>query len=110
MNRGSPRVVAMGRKPLRSTVGERISQTVMATSISATQMKNTAVGVVQTIQANMAYSFSGGRGSDPAHREALRDVVAHEPDDDGAGDDGVGAGRREGGPINVRGLARAVLV
>ena len=44
MNRRSPRVVRIGRKPLRSTVGDFNSQIVMLTSISAMQLKNTATG------------------------------------------------------------------
>jgi hypothetical protein len=38
------------------TVGDLISQTVMQASMSAMQMKNTATGVVQAIQANMSIS------------------------------------------------------
>ena len=46
-------MVTMGRKPLRATLGDLISHTVMPASSSAMQMKNTATGVVQTIQLNM---------------------------------------------------------
>ncbi len=49
MNSRSPRVVAIGRKPLRGTVGERSSQTVMPTSSRAMQAKKTATGGVQAI-------------------------------------------------------------
>jgi len=35
------------------TVGERASQTVMPINITTTSAKNTATGVVQTIQLNM---------------------------------------------------------
>ena len=52
MNRRSPRVVAIGRKPLRSTVGAFSSHTVIAASMSAMQQKNTATGVVQAIHSN----------------------------------------------------------
>src|SRR4030095_780012 len=57
MNRRSPRVVAIGRKPLRMTVGDFNSHTVIAPSISAMQQKNTATGVVQAIHSNIVESF-----------------------------------------------------
>ncbi len=53
MKSRSPRVVAIGRKPLRSTVGDRSSHTVMPTSISTMQAKNTATGRVQAIHSNI---------------------------------------------------------
>ena len=53
MKRRSPRVVRRGRKPLRSTVGDFSSYTVMPMSIRTTQEKNTATGVVHTIQLNI---------------------------------------------------------
>src|SRR5438552_2424828 len=50
MKRRSPRVVSIGSQPRRIEVGDLNSQTVIATSIKAMQVKNTATGVVQTIQ------------------------------------------------------------
>ena len=47
----------MGKKPLRITVGDLISHTVMPKSISAMQLKNTATGRVQAIHSNIAYSL-----------------------------------------------------
>src|SRR3546814_18081711 len=79
MNRRSPRVVAMGRKPLRNTVGDFSSKKVMPTSMSPMQIKNTVVGKVHTIQSNMASSPLHA-----AHCKSLCNVVAHEPNDDGA--------------------------
>ena len=40
-----------------------------------------------------------GLGSDAAHGEAFGDVVAHKPDDDGAGHDGQGSGGGQRGPF-----------
>ena len=56
MKRRSPRVVAMGKKPLRRVVGDLISHTVMPMSMSTMQVKNTATGVVQAIQSNICQS------------------------------------------------------
>ena len=44
MNSRSPRVVTSGRKPLRATVGERNSHTVMPTSTGAMHAKKIATG------------------------------------------------------------------
>jgi hypothetical protein len=52
MNNRSPRVVAIGKKPRRSTVGERISQIVIPISIKTIRVKKTATGTVQTIQSS----------------------------------------------------------
>ena len=52
MNRRSPRVVSIGKKPWRNTVGDLISHTVMVASISTMQVKNTATGVVQAIHSS----------------------------------------------------------
>lgn len=52
MNRRSPRVVAIGKKPLRSIVGARISQIVIPISIRTITVKKTATGTVQTIQSS----------------------------------------------------------
>src|SRR5450830_723562 len=101
MNRRSPRVVRSGKKPLRSTVGERISHTVMPISMSTMQLKNTATGKVQAIHSNMPIS------SDSTHRETLRDVVTNKPDHDGTRHDGQHTGRRQGGPVHARGRHRA---
>ncbi len=49
MKRRSPRVVGIGSRPLRSTVGRTISRIVMMTSMRAIAAKNTAVGQVQYI-------------------------------------------------------------
>lgn len=57
INNLSPRVVRSGRKPLRSTVGDFNSHTVMPISISTMQVKKTATGVVHTIQLNMSAPF-----------------------------------------------------
>src|SRR3989442_10868682 len=57
MNSRSPRVVAIGSQPLRITVGLRNSHSVMPTSISTMQLKNTATGSVQAIQENIDESF-----------------------------------------------------
>ncbi|WYX32980.1 hypothetical protein WJ976_06765 [Achromobacter denitrificans] len=46
---------------MRSTVGDFNSHTVMPTSIRMTQVKNTATGVVHTIQLNMGGPPEGGR-------------------------------------------------
>ena len=54
MKSRSPRVVAMGKKPLRSVVGHLISHTVMPMSMHTMQVKKTATGVVQAIHSNMA--------------------------------------------------------
>src|SRR3954469_14249008 len=83
MNRRSPRVVAIGSQPRRRGVGDRISPTVMPTSISTMQVKNTATGSVQAIHSNMFSCLrQQDRGSYTPHGEALGDVVAHEPDHD----------------------------
>mgnify|MGYP001555765784 CR=1 FL=1 len=50
LERGAlPRVVGIGRRPLRSVVGQSTCATVIDTRISAITAKNTAVGVVQAI-------------------------------------------------------------
>src|SRR5689334_21477721 len=97
MKSRSPRVVAIGRNPLRMTVGDLSSHTVMPASIKAMQVKKTVTGVVQTIQSNMMLSLNA------AHRETLRDVVAHEPDDDRAGHDRQHARGGERGPVHAGG-------
>ena len=72
MNNLSPRVVRMGRKPLRYTVGDFNSQSVMAISISTMLVKKTATGRVQAIQSNMfmrsgsCNHWSDGRGRETA--------------------------------------------
>ena len=54
MKSRSPRVVSIGSQPRREVVGHLISHTVMTTSGAAMQLKNTATGVVQTIQSNIS--------------------------------------------------------
>ena len=49
MNKRSPRVVAMGKNPRRSTVGDLISHSVMPTSIKTMQLKKIATGKVQDL-------------------------------------------------------------
>src|SRR5690606_24065922 len=98
MKSRSPRVVAIGRKPLRSCVGERISQIVMPASNRPTATKKTAVGSVQTIQSNM---FVSPRASDAAHGKTLGDVMAHKPDHHGARNDGERSRRRERRPVHA---------
>src|SRR3546814_11341686 len=97
MNRRSRRVGAMGSKPVRNTVGDFSSKKVMPTSMSPMQIKNTVVGKVHTIQSNMASSPLHA-----AHCKSLCNVVAHEPNDDGARNDGKRSGRRQRGPIHTR--------
>ena len=107
MKRRSPRVVAIGRKPLRRTVGDLIYHTVMPASINAMQTKNTATGVVQAIHSNMAISSKSvatepnaclGKTSDAAHRKTLGDVMPDKPNHDGSGDDGQHARRSQRRP------------
>src|SRR5918993_687520 len=98
MKRRSPRVVAIGSQPFLRTVGERSSQTVMAASMSTMAQKNTATGKVHAIHSNISIAPSHA-----PHRESLGDVVAHEPDDYRAGNDGEHAGRREHAPVHPRG-------
>src|SRR5436853_6652065 len=97
MKRRSPRVVAIGSQPLRRTVGERSAQAVMPTSMTTMLAKNTATGSVQAIHSNISAP------SHAPHREPLGDVVAHEPDDDRARNDGERAGSGEHAPVHSRG-------
>ena len=50
MNNLSPRVVAIGKKPLRSMQGDLISQIVIINKMPAMLEKKIAVGSVQAIQ------------------------------------------------------------
>src|SRR3546814_18461795 len=69
----------------------------MPTSMSPMQIKNTVVGKVHTIQSNMTSSPLHA-----AHCKSLCNVVAHEPNDDGARNDGKRSGPRQRGPIHTR--------
>src|SRR5262245_53092017 len=102
MNRRSPRVVSMARIPRRGAPpGRRHCQRAMAASRQAMKRKKTAVCQVQAIQERIMRRAP----SDAAEGEALRDVLAHEVDHEGAGDDGQGAGRGEKAEL-VAGAAR----
>jgi hypothetical protein len=68
MNNRSPRVVTNGNQPLRATVGERRSHTVMPININTMQMKKTATGKVQTIHSNM--------GCTPVHTRPMAKPLA----------------------------------
>ena len=57
----SPRVVAMGSNPRRSTLGDTTCQTAIPASISTMGPKKTAVGSVQAIQLNQPITLSPGR-------------------------------------------------
>src|SRR3546814_15792124 len=96
MNRRSPRVVAMGRKPLRSTVGDFNSKKVMPASMSPMQIKNTVVGKVHTIQSNMTSS-----PLDAAHSKSLCNVGAPETNYDCSRHDGKLVGRPHLGPVRA---------
>src|SRR5262249_4554309 len=109
MNRRSPRVVSMARMPRRGAPpGESSSQAVIATSMSATEMKKAAVSHVQAIHERPCavsmvvplrrvgwversadptphpiglLGLAAARSNlHPAQGEALGDVVAHEID------------------------------
>src|SRR5678816_2002094 len=97
MKRRSPRVVAIGSQPFLRTVGERSSHTVMPASMSTMAEKNTATGKVHAIHSNISVAPSHA-----PHREALGDVVADEPDDDRAGNDGENARGGEHPPVHSR--------
>src|SRR5450830_1675696 len=101
MNKRSPRVVGMGKKPLRAMLGERHCHTVMPTSIKPMQMKKMATSGVQAIQPNRLAVLSVFSMSDPPHRETLGDVMAHEPDHQRAGHDGQDAGGRQHAPVHA---------
>src|SRR5690348_4257107 len=91
-NSRSPRVVTSGNNPRRGTVGGQISHTVMPTSSTAMPMKKIATGLVHAIHANALTS-------NPPHREALRDVVTHEPDHERARYQGQDACCRQRSPV-----------
>src|SRR5262245_52401679 len=95
MNRRSPRVVRSARMPRRGAPpGDLSSHTVMPISMPAIHRKNAAVSQVQAIQVRcMAAPLAATAGaSHAAECETLGDVIAHKIDDEGAGNNGQGAG------------------
>src|SRR4051794_30298017 len=107
MNSRSPRVVDIGKKPRRSTVGHASCKLVISTSIRTIAAKKIAVGGVQYIDwtslaARSTRLASMARpSSDPAQGEALGHVVAHEPDHEGTRQDGHDAGGRQRSPVDA---------
>src|ERR1700754_1024520 len=110
MNSRSPRVVAKRNRPILGFSGRTIASTVMITRTRATTPKNKPVCQVQAIQSSCIYCVSSLLDAahlntvqlNPNKREALGDVIAHEPDDDGARDHAEHAGRRQQAPIHAR--------
>lgn len=77
-------------------------QTEMPTRISAIVEKNAAVGRVHTIQSIIVNFLSNS-----TQREAARQIVANEIDDQSAWDQCQHTGRSQHSPINTRGRDRA---
>src|SRR3954453_12459481 len=96
MNSRSPRVVGIRKAPTRSASGYASASQVMVASVQASSAKKIAVGNVHAIHA----MFSTAAPSHPAERKAARDVVADEPDHQGARDDGQHAGRGQQSPVH----------
>src|SRR3954462_14058509 len=100
MNRRSPRVVTIGRKPFCGAVGCSTPQTVMPASMITMTTKKAAVTGVHAIHSKpFAPSISNDLRSDAAEGEALGDVVADEIDHQRAGNDGDDAGRGQHAPV-----------
>src|SRR3954452_9950672 len=103
MNSRSPRVGGIRRMPTRSASGYASASQVMVASVQASSAKKIAVGNVHAIHA----MFSTAAPSHPAERKAARDVVADEPDHQGARDDGQHAGGGEQAPVHAGGGHRS---
>src|SRR5581483_4263478 len=102
MNRRSPRVVTIGRKPLCGIEGRATVHAVMPISMSAMTTKNAAVGPVHAIHSSpCAPSIACSLRLHAAQGEALGDVVADEIDHHDAGNESDDSGSRQHAPVDA---------